>query len=174
MSLLATLLLSGCAHGTVAPAFTLTEARSGAPWSLADHPAPVVLVFGYTHCTDTCPLTLANLTTIARSRAKPRQPFTVAFITVDPRRDTPAVLNRFLARFASARLVGLTGTPAQIAAIENAYHVWAKVEPATATHPYRVAHGTAMIFLDRGRIAGYGDENASIAGLRRSLTKAFG
>jgi len=129
------LLLAGCAaqaqphfHGTVvdqtAPDFTLTS-DSGTPWSLAAQRGKVVAVFfGYTRCTDTCPDTLAKLSASFRHAGGKPADAEIAFVTIDPAYDTPPRMHRYIKRFTGARIVGLTGTPAQIDAVKNAYHVW--------------------------------------------------
>jgi len=77
----------------LAPDFTLTD-QDGRPFTLsAQRGHPVVLFFGYTHCDDACPTTLAHLAQALRAPGVPAD-VTVAFITVDPTRDTPAVLKR--------------------------------------------------------------------------------
>jgi len=83
----------------------------------------LLIFFGYTHCPDVCPTTLNDIAeTMAQLRqlAGRVQPL---FITVDPERDTPQVLSEYTAAFDS-RIIGLTGTPDQIAAAAKAYHVY--------------------------------------------------
>jgi protein SCO1/2 len=118
--LLCALLAAGCAHAQSkppAPDFTLTSDR-GMPWTLSSqHGRELALFFGYTHCTDTCPDTLAKLTAAMHASASARGE--VVFVTIDPDRDTPSVMHSYIRRFSGARIVGLTGTPAQIDAVEN-------------------------------------------------------
>ena len=89
----------------------------------------LLVYFGFTGCPDVCPTTLASVTQALRllgARAARVQP---VFITVDPENDTPRVMQTYVADF-SPRLVGLTGTPAELRAAERAYHVTVE---ATAT-----------------------------------------
>lgn len=72
---------------------------------------PTLVYFGFTHCPDECPDTLAALARVRRQAAMPG--LQVLFVTVDPSRDTPAVLARYLRQF-DAAFVGLTGDPAGI------------------------------------------------------------
>jgi protein SCO1/2 len=157
---LASVLLTGCAQAAAqhftgvavpaaaAPNFTLTS-DVGAPWTLAaQHGKVVALFFGFTHCTDTCPATLAKLTTVLRSDHAGAAE--IAFVTIDPQRDTPAVMHAYLRRFSGAKIVGLTGTPAQIANVEQAYHVWS--EPVPDPHGgtnYDEAHTAFTFLIDR-------------------------
>jgi protein SCO1/2 len=116
-------------------------ASVGGPFQLVDSQKRVVtdrdfrghdmlVYFGYTSCPDICPTTLASVIQ-ALNQLGPRgdgiQPI---FITIDPKRDTPAVIGRYVAAF-SPRLIGLTGTAAQIRAVEAAYHV--VVRPGVAS-----------------------------------------
>lgn len=157
---LASALLTGCAQAAAqhftgvavppapAPNFTLTS-DVGRPWSLAAQRGKVIaLFFGFTHCTDTCPDTLAKLTAVLRSdRAGDAE---IAFVTIDPQRDTPAAMHAYLRRFSGAKIVGLTGTPAQIANVEQAYHVWSK--PLPDPHGganYDEAHSAFTFLIDR-------------------------
>ena len=83
-----------------------------------------LIYFGYTFCPDVCPTTL-NAVAAAVDRLGPQAAqLTPVFITVDPRRDTPKVVGDYVAAF-SPRLLGLTGTPAQVAVATSAYRVYA-------------------------------------------------
>lgn len=104
------------------PRLVLTD-DYGAPFDLAAHHGGVVLVtFGYTHCRDVCPMTLSALDAVSERLGADRQRVTQVFVTLDPDRDTPAVLHAFLARFSPAP-VGLTGTPAAIDATARSWGV---------------------------------------------------
>ncbi|HTX56499.1 MAG TPA: SCO family protein [Candidatus Acidoferrales bacterium] len=138
---LAGALLAGCARAAVmhftgtalppaaAPDFTLTS-DTGSPWTLSQQHGKVVAVFfGFTHCTDTCPDTLAKLAFAIRRAGGTPADAEIAFVTIDPHRDTPHVMHVYDRRFAGAKIVGLTGTAAQIARVESLYHVWSKAVP---------------------------------------------
>jgi protein SCO1/2 len=99
-----------------------------------DFPGRYLLVyFGYTGCPDVCPTTLSAVSraiTLLGKRGAEVQPI---FITIDPGRDTPAVLGSFVAAF-SPRLIGLTGSPAALRAVEHAYHVIVRFGPDGIDH----------------------------------------
>ena len=103
------------------PDFTLTG-LDGKPFKFRQETDGylTLLFFGYTHCPDVCPLHMANIGSVLR-----QQPPDVAnrvkviFVTTDPERDTPEVLRTFLDRF-SPQIIGLTGTPEEISAAEQA------------------------------------------------------
>ena len=105
---------------------------------------PFLVFFGYTHCPDVCPTELFQLSQMLKA-AGPDKPLKVLFITVDPERDTAPVLKQYLSSFDS-RIVGLTGTPAQIAAVEKEYRVYARKAPSANGKDYAMDH-TAIIYL---------------------------
>ena len=85
-----------------------------------------VVFFGYTHCPDVCPLTMANLAVVRDSLAPERKErFRVLLVSVDPARDTPERLARYVARF-DTTFVGLTGTEAEIRETTAAWGAWAE------------------------------------------------
>ncbi|MEI6484686.1 MAG: SCO family protein [Sphingomonadales bacterium] len=108
-----------------------------------------LLYFGYSFCPDVCPTDLALMGRglAAFETADPARAARVApiFITIDPQRDTPAALKPFVAAF-HPRLVGLTGTPDQIAAVTKAYGVYAKRMDTSDPENYLMDH-SAMIYL---------------------------
>ncbi len=92
------ILFAACGGENRAPEFVLNDDR-GAPWSLDAQDRSVVLLFGYTHCSDTCPLMLAKLSQAIDESSARKRYVEVAFVTVDPRRDTPAVLHAYLKHY---------------------------------------------------------------------------
>jgi len=134
-----------------------------------------VLTFGFTHCLDTCPATLAKL---ARLAAGPdaQTPVEIAFVTVDPQRDSVTAMHRFVSRFSQphVRVVGLTGTPDRIDAVERAYHVWAQRIPGRQPHgAYDVAHSAVVYFIDRNGVTrSVHDDDDSDAVLAAALREA--
>jgi protein SCO1/2 len=148
------LLLVGCSR---APAFHMTDISGGSPRldfhlsrasdgasvSGADYRGKVVaLYFGYTHCPDICPATLANLTDVAK-RVGPG--FQILFVSVDPNRDTREMLNEYAHAF-TPQMDGLHGTANQLADAARRYRVAYAVKPGP---PYEVMHTNAVFFFDR-------------------------
>jgi protein SCO1 len=121
--------------------FHMTE--SGKPVTASDFRGKVVaLYFGYTHCPDVCPATLANLTDMA---AKVHSPdLIILFVTVDPDRDTDQVLADYAKAF-SSQVVGLRGSANQLADLARRYRVAYTV---TKGPPYEVMHSNAVFFFD--------------------------
>ena len=145
-------------HGSPAPDFALTD-EHGHTFRLSDlRGRPVALFFGYTHCPDVCPTTLAALARAKRRLGADGDRFAVVFVTVDPRRDTAAVVGKY-ARLFDPSFIGLSGTEAQLAPIYAAYRVYHQELPAHgSTAGYLVAHSSTVDFIDpRGRIRAFGD-----------------
>jgi hypothetical protein len=90
-----------------------------------------LIYFGYTHCRDVCPTTLAELAGALDVLGRKADLIQPLFVALDPERDTPLVLQIRLASL-SPRLLGLTGTPEQISAIAHAYRASSIVHPAAA------------------------------------------
>ncbi|MGH6991838.1 MAG: SCO family protein [Caulobacteraceae bacterium] len=81
--------------------------------------------FGYTFCPDTCPTTLSELAQAQTALGAKSRNFQVVFVSVDPARDTPAQMKTYLSSPAFPKgAIGLTGTPAEVAAIAKNYHVF--------------------------------------------------
>ena len=103
--------------------FDLTSG-DGVPVSDKSFPGQYLLVyFGYTSCPDVCPTTLSDEADALQKLGAQGNRVQPLFITIDPRRDTPAVVKQYVAAF-SPRLIGLTGTAGQIAAVARAYRVY--------------------------------------------------
>jgi protein SCO1 len=163
------LTLASCAHANRAPGFDLLDDR-GQIWALGDQTGGTVLLFGYTHCDDTCPLMLAKLSTALKQAKLSAGPIGIAFVTVDPKRDSPRVLHEYLSKFGS-EFVGLTGTPTQIESVERSYHVWAqKVPSKNGGYDYDEAHSSTMFFIDRHRnIVSLHDSSDSVGDLASAM-----
>lgn len=126
--------------------FTLTEGDGHAVTNRDFRGRYLLIYFGYTSCPDICPTTLsaiADAIDILGSRAERLQPL---FITVDPKHDTPEVVRAYVRAF-GPRIIGLTGTPAEIRAVEQEYRVSSIIqESGPASSSYTIDH-TAVLFL---------------------------
>ena len=129
--------------------FTMTRAEDGKEITAKAYRGKVVMLFfGYTHCPDVCPLTMANVSSVLQKMGKKADQVRVLFVTVDPNRDTLPVLTQYAASF-EPQMVGLRGTPNQLAVLARRYRVSYRVTPATATQPYTVVHGPSIYVFDR-------------------------
>jgi protein SCO1/2 len=130
-------------------------AAVGGPFKLIDHNGQVVtdqdlkgrpflVFFGFTHCPDVCPTALFEISQILRALGPDAERVRALFITVDPERDTPAVMKDYLSSF-DRHLSGLTGDPAAVAAAAKAYRVYFKKVPLDQGG-YTMDH-TAIVYL---------------------------
>ena len=130
----------------------------GGPFSLTDgdgHPVTdqtyrgkyMLVYFGYTYCPDVCPTTLAAVGDALDKLGPKADRIAPLFITVDPKRDTVPVVKQYAAAF-SPRIIGLTGSPEQIAAVAKAYRVY-YAEHRTGTGPddYSMDHSSVLYLM---------------------------
>ncbi|MBF0247366.1 MAG: SCO family protein [Alphaproteobacteria bacterium] len=127
----------------------------------------LIVYFGYTHCPDICPTSLQTFTEVLEALGPDAENVRVAFITVDPDRDTPERMKEYVAHF-HPRIVGLTGPKANIAAAASAYKIrYDKVMAGSSASDYEVDHSSSAIFMGPdGRFLGrwaYGTPAQTIA-----------
>ena len=130
--------------------FTLTDAAGQAFTRQRLAGAPTLVFFGFTHCPDVCPTTLAKL---AQVRAQAQLPqLRVLFVSVDPARDTPAVIGQYVHAF-DPQFEGVTGTPAAIATLAARFGV-AVQRVELPGGDYTMDHSAVVFLLDAaGHIA---------------------
>lgn len=153
-----------------------SHTRPGGPFSMVDTDGrpvtqadlagrPTAIYFGFTACPEMCPTTLSLLTEVMGRMGGAADRLNVVFVSVDPERDTPAALKLYLSSF-DPRIRGFTGTPAQVAAMADAYHVVQRRVPVEGG--YTMEHSAAVSLFDRtGRLDGaidYGEDEASALG----------
>ena len=110
----------------------------------------VLLAFGFTSCTEVCPYTLATLAQARRKLGAAGSQVQVVYVTVDPERDVPERMRKYLASFDST-FIGGSGTAQQLAAVEKSYGVFAnKVAQGGAGDAYSYAHSSFTYLIDRG------------------------
>lgn len=141
-------------HGTsipdprAAPALLLHDSR-GQPFDLAAQRGRAVLVyFGYTHCPDVCPATLADFARARRILALKDDRMRFVFVSVDPERDTPAATESYAWQFDST-FIGLAPTAAQLDTIKAAWGFAVEKEAVPGTAAYGVTHPAGVFFVDR-------------------------
>ena len=132
------------AGGQIGGAFSLTDQNGHNVTDAQLFAKPALVCFGYTSCRDVCPLDNARNAEAADILAKQGFDLTPVFVTVDPARDTSAALKDHVANF-STRLLGLTGTAAQIKAAAPAFRVYYRL-PENPGKDYEVDH-TALTCL---------------------------
>ena len=129
-----------------APEFAL-RGSDGVELNLARYRGKVVaLFFGFTHCPEVCPVTLATLAQVRKNLGANVDALQVVYVTVDPERDSVERLKAHLANF-DAGFVGGTGKPEALAALRKHYGVVAnKVKTA---RDYGVDHSSSVFLIDR-------------------------
>jgi protein SCO1/2 len=121
----------------------------------------VLLYFGYTHCPDACPTTLTNLSEALRRLGPDASRVRVLFVTVDPARDTLAVMKRYVGAFGS-QFVGLRGDDDALAALSKRYRIAYHLEPPDRNGYYAVDHSSAVFIFDasgRARLLAQENDN---------------
>jgi protein SCO1/2 len=114
---------------------------------------PYAIFFGFTHCPDVCPTTLARLVRLRNQLEKKADAFDIVFVSVDPERDGPKEVGAYTRLFGSP-VIGLTGSPAQIEQVKKQYGIFSeKVDDGTGG--YNVDHtATVLLFGRDGKLAG--------------------
>ena len=163
------LALAACNQGSQAPAFRSTDITgadfgkdfelpdfNGQQRRLTDFRGKVVAVFfGYTHCPDVCPATLAELASAVKKLGPDAGRVQVLFITADPERDTPDVLRQYVTAF-DPTFLGLRGTPEQTAQVAKAFKVIIQKNPGADANNYTVDHSSGTYVYDTsGRLRLY-------------------
>lgn len=153
----AVLVLTPRAQNTVGSAvggpFALTDQDGRAVTERDFRGAPHLVFFGFTHCPDVCPTTLHQASEVLRAAGDKGKALRALFVTVDPERDTPEILKSYLTSF-DPRIVGLTGTPEAVRAIEKAFRVYARKVPLKEGD-YTMEHTSLVYLMDKdGRFVG--------------------
>lgn len=145
---------AGLAGGVLQPS---APARNAALAGLIDHTGravsadrftakPLVVTFGYTHCPDVCPTTLSEMAGWIETLGRRADFVNFAFVTVDPARDTRAVLAEYVKAF-DARITGLTGSEGQTAKAARAFKVYHR-KVARKDSDYTVDHSTLTYLIN--------------------------
>lgn len=107
---------------------------------------PFLVYFGYTHCPDVCPTELARISDALSAMSNKAVP--ALFITVDPERDTPKVMQEYASSF-GAHVIGLTGSPEQIGAVEKEFRVFARKGKVESDGSYSMDHSSVVYLMDK-------------------------
>lgn len=132
---------------TIGGPFTLTGS-DGKPFNSSRlNGRPAAIFFGFTHCPDVCPTTLARMVKLRRQLDEGDEALSIVFVSVDPERDGPAEVGGYAALY-NAPIIGLTGKPAEIERVKKQFGVFSqKVEQPGGG--YSVDHSAAVFLMDR-------------------------
>jgi protein SCO1 len=133
---------------------------------------PFLLFFGYTHCPDVCPTTLAEISDLVEELRKGGRDVRAFFVSVDPERDTPEILRDYLSSFGDT-VVGLTGTREEVDRVVKSYRAFAECVPRD-NGDYVVNHSAHVYVMGAegrllGMLAPQEPREAQLAKLRRLL-----
>ena len=173
--------------GIVARGSLLPTAQIGGPFTLTTHDGnklssadlkgtPFALFFGFTFCPDVCPTTLLDLSNVLKQLGADADRMRYFFVSVDTERDTPAHLKTYLSNF-DQRIMGLTGTAEEIAALAKSYRAYYEKVPTKDGFTY---NHTALIYLMGrdgrfvGTIAYQENESTQLDKLRRLAASPAG
>ncbi|MCZ8178155.1 MAG: SCO family protein [Rhizobium sp.] len=146
----------------------IAEAPFGVPFELVDQNGqpiteqafrgkPTALFFGFTHCPEVCPTTLFELDGWMKQVDPAGTGLQAYFVTVDPERDTPEILGRYISNVTD-RVKGIAGDPAKVAEVVKGFRVYAKKIPLDEAQPngdYTMDHTASVFLLDaEGRFKG--------------------
>ena len=135
---------------TIGGDFAMTD-HTGQPRKLSDYKGKIVLLFfGFTHCPDVCPTTLSEAAGAMKVLGERSKDVQVLFVTVDPERDTQALLAQYVPAF-DPRFVALRGTREELEAAARQFKVYYEKVPTPGT--YTMNHTAGTFVLDRqGRL----------------------
>jgi cytochrome oxidase Cu insertion factor (SCO1/SenC/PrrC family) len=155
-------------------AFTLTDSTGKRVTEQSFRGKYMLLFFGYTSCPDVCPAGLQLMAGALEKLGSKAERITPVFISVDPERDTPDKLAGYVKNF-DPRLVGLTGTPEEIAAVAKAYKVYYAKAP-NKEHPddYTMDHTSIVYVMDpNGEFVTHFTPATSVDEMAAKLGKIF-
>jgi protein SCO1/2 len=180
--LLAGFALAGCDKPESGPRFKLTDVtgasfgkelaltdHNGKPRTLADFKGKVVTVFfGFTHCPDVCPTTLAEMALVAKELGADADKLQVLFVTVDPERDTRELLSRYVPSF-NPSFLGLYGDASETVRAAKEFKIFFQKQPSSGG-TYSVDHSAGTFILDQqGRLRLYAQYGQGAAALLHDI-----
>lgn len=169
LPLAAVVLMGGCGQPNTQQQFMLTDVtgasfgrelnlldHDGKPRTLADFRGKVVVIFfGFVQCPDVCPTTLAELAAVAKELGGNAGRMQVLFVTVDPERDTPEVLRRYVPSF-NPGFLGLYGDADATARVAKEFKIFYQKQPQKGSGSYSVDHSAGTYIIDQqGRLRLY-------------------
>lgn len=167
------------------PDLEVSQSIIGGPFEMVNHLGETVtqetfkgrhmlVYFGYTFCPDVCPTELQSMTVALNDMGKKADAITPVFVTIDPARDDVAAVRDYIGFF-HPRLVGLTGTPAQVKSITDAFGVfYARARDTGETSDYLMDHSSLIFLMDEeGRYVTHIRTGTSPEVMARQLSDAL-
>jgi len=146
--------------------------HNGAKRSLADFRGKLTVVFfGFTQCPDVCPTTLSDMAEVRKRLGKQGDQVQVLFVTIDPERDTQALLAQYVPAF-DPSFVGLYGDAAQTAAVAKEFKVFYAKAPGRTPNSYTMDHTAGSYVFDReGRVRLFVRHGSSVEDIEHDLRR---
>ena len=137
---------------------TVTQSSFGGPFTLVGSDGqpfpssrlagkPYAIFFGFTHCPDVCPVTLARLVNLRKQLGRGEEAFNIVFVSVDPERDGPEQVAAYADAFGGP-VIPLTGSPAQVEQVKKQYGIYSEKVPVEGGD-YTVDHTATALLFDR-------------------------
>ncbi|AJY48333.1 SCO family protein [Martelella endophytica] len=136
------------------PKFALTDSNGAEITEAAFREKPTLLFFGFTHCPEVCPTTLYELNGLLHEVDPDGDKFDAYWITVDPERDTPEIMHRYLSNVTD-RIVGVSGDPEKVLKMVDGFGIYYEKVPLDPNDPdgdYTMNHNAAVFMLDDGGV----------------------
>lgn len=131
----------------MAPDFSLPSSQAN-QFTLSEQRGKIVVLgFGFSHCPNVCPMTLARLAQAYKNLGVLAEQVQVVYMTVDPERDNPVRLREYLAHF-NSQFIGVTGSPDELSSARRAYGVIAQKEKHKNGETYEVHHSSYLYLID--------------------------
>ncbi|ESR27054.1 SCO family protein [Lutibaculum baratangense] len=165
--------VSGSGRAAVGGEFTMVNDDGETVTQEAFLGRPTVYFFGFTHCPDVCPTALFELSNRMEELGADADRMNAVFVTVDPERDTPEELHRYLQAF-DPRITGLSGSPEQVKDMMQKWRVYAAKVP-TESGDYTMDHTATLYLMDAngefvGTIAPGESDETALGKLRRLVS----
>ncbi len=144
----------------------ISETQFDRHWSLTDHQGHernlddflgkvVIVFFGYSHCPEVCPTTMADLAKVMKMLGDRSVEVQIVFVTLDPERDTQAILLNYVNSF-DKRFVALRGSQEQIKKVAKNYKVFYEKQPEVGNVSYSIDHSAgSYVFDKKGKVRIY-------------------
>ena len=129
----------------------------------------VAMYFGYTHCPDICPTTLAKLQAVTQRLRDTAEKLQIIFVTVDPKRDTPAMLKRYIGAF-GPQFIAVRPSAEILPELTNRYHLTYSYAQPDSSGGYAVNHTNALLIFDQtGEMRLMGTTEDTVEGIAEDI-----
>ena len=167
--------LKGSGEALIGGPFTMVDQHGNSVTQNTYLGKPMLLLFGFTSCPDVCPAELQVTSEALQQLGSKAQAIQLIFVSIDPERDTPKVMAEYVANF-SPNLIGLTGSPEQVAGMAAAYHVYyEKKLEGNSLGDYSMDHSSIIYLMGSdGKFLKHFSYTTDAKALAEAIAAAFG